>query len=109
MEIKSKKITANGTKFYVEENKQELGRAYLYILSNELHEEPFGFIEDVFIEESYRGKGIGSKLVKELVEEAKKRNCYKIILTTRYDKQKVHELYKNLGFEDHGKEFRINF
>lgn len=109
MNIKHKDINITGTKFYVEQNGREMARAYLYILTNDLHERPFGFMEDVFVDEFLRGQGIGSKIVKKVIEEAKRRNCYKLICTSRYEKPRVHELYQKLGFADHGKEFRIDF
>ena len=49
-----------------------LGSAYLYIMFNDLHKEPFGFLENVFVKEGYRGKGVGSKLVEAVIAEAKK-------------------------------------
>ncbi|MFA6076723.1 MAG: GNAT family N-acetyltransferase [Candidatus Paceibacterota bacterium] len=109
MDIKSNKENKScAIKFTAEENCKILGRAYLYIVFNDLHKEPFGFMEDVFVEEKNRGKGIGTKLVNEVIAEAKKQNCYKIICTSRYEKPEVHSLYKKLGFKDHGKEFRID-
>ena len=67
MEINQKKISATGIKFYVEKDNKEVARAYLYLMNNELHKEPFGFMEDVFVDESLRGQGIGSKLVTKLI------------------------------------------
>jgi len=109
METKSKEINANGIKFYIEKEGKEIARAYLYILKNDLHKQPFGFMEDVFVEESFRGQGFGTKLVEQLIIVAKKIGCYKLICTSRFSKPKVHELYKRLGFKEHGKEFRIDF
>lgn len=86
-----------------------VGRAYLYVLHNQLHDEPFGFMEDVFVEESQRGKGVGEALVKRVIAEAKIRGCYKLVATSRYSRDRVHALYLRLGFTDHGKEFRIDF
>lgn len=109
MSIQYKDINATGTKFYVEQNGSEVARAYLYVLTNDLHERPFGFMEDVFVDEVLRGQSIGSDLVKRVIEEAKRRDCYKLICTSRHAKSSVHKLYQELGFEDHGKEFRIDF
>lgn len=109
MEIESKPLNPTGIKFYVKSGEAEVGRAYLYLLSNDLHEQPFGFMEDVFVEETQRGSGIGSRLVQRVIDEARVRGCYKLICTSRHEKPKVHELYKTLGFKDHGKEFRIDF
>ncbi len=109
MDIQSKNISATGIKFYIKESGREVGRAYLYILSNDLHDKPFGLMEDVFVDEALRGKGVGSNLVRKVIEEAQKRGCYKLICTSRYEKPKVHELYIGLGFKEHGKEFRVDF
>jgi GNAT superfamily N-acetyltransferase len=109
MNITSKKETRGfALKIQAEENGKVFGRAYLYIMFNDLHKEPFGFLEDVFVEEKNRGKGIGTKLVKTLIGEARKQKCYKIICTSRYKNSDVHKLYEKLGFKDYGKEFRIN-
>jgi GNAT superfamily N-acetyltransferase len=109
MKIQTKKIKANGIKLFVMQDKKEVGRAYLYLLHNDLHNEPFGFMEDVFVEEEYRKSGIGTELVNALIKEAKKSGCYKLIGTSRHERCKVHDLYKRIGFADHGVEFRINF
>ena len=109
MDIKLKKENKSyAIKVTAEENGEILGRAYLYIMFNGLHEEPFGFLEDVFVEEKNRGSGIGTKLVNAVIEEAKKQKCYKLICTSRYTSTKVHDLYMKLGFKDHGKEFRMD-
>jgi len=109
MQIQCEKISSYGMKFYIEQDNTEIARVYLYILNNDLHKEPFGFMEDVFVDESLRGKGIGSLLVKKIIEEAKKLDCYKLICTSRHSKPRVHELYEKSGFQNHGLEFRIDF
>ena len=109
MEIKESKKSCEGIRFSVKENEKEIGRAYLYIMHNDLHSRPFGLMEDVYIAESYRGQGIGTKLVKQIIEKAKQMNCYKLIATSRYSRPEVHKLYERIGFKDYGKEFRIDF
>ena len=109
MKVETKEIHAKGVKLFVMKDGKEIGRAYLYLLHNDLHEKPFGFMEDVFVEEEHRKSGIGTLLVNALIEEAKKRGCYKLIGTSRYERTKVHELYTRIGFKDHGKEFRLDF
>jgi GNAT superfamily N-acetyltransferase len=87
----------------------QVARAYLYILTNSLHKEPFGFLEDVFVEEGKRGKGTGTKIVEAAIAEAKKLGCYKLIGTSRDSKPEVHRFYERLGFKKHGVELRIDF
>ena len=108
MEIQKKEINATGVKLYVEQNGYEVARTYLYLLTNDLHDRPFGLMEDVFVIEPLRGQGYGSKLVETLVEEAKVRGYYKLICTSRHTKPEVHELYEILGFKNHGLEFRMD-
>jgi GNAT superfamily N-acetyltransferase len=108
MEIKQKKINANGIILFIEDGGKEVAHAYLYILKN-IHDQPFGFMEDVFVNENFRSKGLGTKLIEELIKAAKQNDCYKLIGTSRYERLKVHELYSKLGFKDWGKEFRIDF
>lgn len=96
-------------KFIANDGKVPVGRAFLYILYNDLHEEPFGFLEDVFVDSEYRGQGIGTALVEAVIEEAKKEKCYKLICASRYERKEVHEWYEKMGFQDHGKEFRLDF
>ena len=91
------------------DNGKTVGRVYLYILNNDLHKEPFGFLEDVFVDEEYRKQGIGSQLVQKGIETAKKRGCYKLIGNSRMASEKVHVFYERLGFKKHGFEFRIDF
>jgi GNAT superfamily N-acetyltransferase len=109
MQIKYENKTCSGIKIIAEENGQEIGRAYLYLMNNDLHKRPLGFMEDVFVNEDCRGKGVGKRLVSEIINKAKENNCYKLICTSRLENEKVHMLYKKLGFSDYGKEFRINF
>lgn len=99
---------SHAIKFEAQKNGSTVGRAYLYILKNDLHDEPFGYIEDVFVDESERGQGLGGKLVEAVIVEARERGCYKLVGNSRHDRPKVHEFYKKFGFKDWGREFRID-
>ncbi|PIR74670.1 MAG: GNAT family N-acetyltransferase [Candidatus Magasanikbacteria bacterium CG10_big_fil_rev_8_21_14_0_10_47_10] len=110
--MKIKKESQNrayAIRFSAQEDGSEVGRAYLYILYNDLHDEPVGLMEDVFVEEKYRGRGIGTSIVTDLIVEAKKQGCRKLIGQSRYGRDDVHALYIRLGFRDHGKNFRMDF
>lgn len=109
MTLEEKKLIGRGIRVFIELDGKEVGRAFLYILNNDLHQEPFGLMEDVFVNEESRGQGLGSKLVNKVVEVAKREGCYKLICTSRYGKEYIHKMYGKLGFNDHGKEFRIDF
>ncbi len=109
MECVTTDVDASGVLITYRVDGRDVGRAYLYVLSNSLHDRPFGFMEDVFVDSSMRGQGIGSDLVRQVIEEAKCRDCYKLICTARFEKEGVRGLYERLGFEQHGIELRMNF
>lgn len=109
MEIQTNTVKAEGIIFSIVESEAEIARAYLYLMHNSLHQEPFGLLEDVYVAESYRGKGLGTKLVQQVIQTAKERGCYKLIATSRTSRPKVHKLYKDLGFKERGWEFRLDF
>ncbi|MBN2052490.1 GNAT family N-acetyltransferase [Candidatus Woesearchaeota archaeon] len=109
MNMETMRTVGKGFKFFVMDKGKEVARAYLYVLNNGLHKEPFGLMEDVFVEKQVRGKGLGTGLVKMVIEEARKQGCYKLIATSRHGRCPVHELYKKLGFKVYGKEFRMDF
>src|SRR3989344_8309883 len=108
MDIKKQQINASGIKILGVENSKTVGRAFLYLLKNDLHEQPFGFLEDVFVEEAFRGRGIGSKLVEAVIAEAKSQGCYKLICTAGQSKPAIHAFYEKFGFNKWGSEFRMD-
>jgi len=108
MQIDQERINTLGKRITARAADHEVGRLYLYVLLNDLHAGPFALIEDVFIREEHRGKGLAKQLVKAAVEEARRLGCYKVVMTSRYSKPEVHEIYGKLGFVEHGKEFRMD-
>lgn len=58
-----------------------------------------GWIEDVVVDASMRGMGIGSKLISELLEESKRLNLTDVLLFTEPEKEFAISLYNKLGFK----------
>jgi GNAT superfamily N-acetyltransferase len=108
MEIKQQENQASGIKFSINKDGQEVAFGFLYLMYN-VKEKPFGLMEYIFVKEECRGQGLGTQIVKAIIKAAKENHCYKLIATSRYPREKVHGLYLRLGFEDWGKEFRMNF
>ncbi len=57
-----------------------------------------GMIEDVVVSSSFRGKGIGRKLMEKLLEEAEQQNLDAILLFSGHHRTAAISLYKSLGF-----------
>src|SRR5581483_9973535 len=106
MKLKRTIKSSKYIKIEVVEGSKKVGRAFLYLIYNDLHKRPYGLMEDVFVDEAMRGQGLGTKLVKEIINLAKKHQCYKLIATSRTSRPKVHKLYSRFGFQRHGVEFR---
>jgi GNAT superfamily N-acetyltransferase len=100
--IKEKIFPSNYYKFEYILERKIIGRALLFLIYNDLYPKPYGLLEDVFVEEKYRGKGIGKELVQRVIEKAKELGCYKLIATSRFERENVHRLYENLGFKKMG-------
>lgn len=56
-------------------------------------------IEDVVIDELYRGKGVGRQICTMLMNSARDRGCTEIRLTSRASREQAHALYLSLGFQ----------
>ena len=58
-----------------------------------------GHIEDIVIDENFRGLGLGRKIITFLVDIGKKNKCYKIILNCN---DANVNFYKKFGFNSNG-------
>jgi len=108
MELKRREQKNDAVRIYFEEENKEVGHVYLYFIHNDGHDVPYAYIEDLFVREENRGKGIGGKLIEECLRFAKEKKCYKIIATSRYEREHVHKMYEKFGFAKTGYSFRKN-
>jgi GNAT superfamily N-acetyltransferase len=108
--MKESRIDCRGVRFSVERDGKEVGHAYLYLLRNDLHTVPFGLLEDVHVDERYRGQGIANELLATILERVHAESCYKLVATSRNNgtREEVHKWYLRLGFKDYGAEFRMD-
>ncbi|MFS4491775.1 N-acetyltransferase family protein [Maribacter sp. 2308TA10-17] len=58
-----------------------------------------GMVDDVVVDRSQRGKGIGKKLMNKLIEESAKIGLDEILLFTGHHRKPAIALYTSLGFE----------
>ena len=56
-------------------------------------------LQDIVIDEAYRGQGLGEKLSKHMIELARGHKVGGIELTSKPDRIVAHKLYEKLGFE----------
>jgi len=65
-----------------------------------------GHIEDIVVDEKYRGRNLGKKIIEYLIDMSNKSGCYKAILDCS---DKNVEFYKKCGFEQKGVEMALYF
>jgi GNAT superfamily N-acetyltransferase len=63
-----------------------------------------GWIHDVGVDESARGRGVGAALVDEALRLAEAAGVASVHLTARAHRVAAHRVYRRLGFVDHPSE-----
>lgn len=102
-------LQSTAVRISIMRDEKEVGHAYLFLITNDLHDVPYGLLEDVFVDDAYRGQGIGTELVESVITSAKKHDCYKLVATCRNSKPHVHAMYEKIGFDKYGAAFRMDF
>jgi|SRR3989344_2041360 len=58
-----------------------------------------GFVESIVVLDSYRGRGLGRKIMELLISESKKASAKGLDLTSHPERVAANALYEKLGFE----------
>jgi GNAT superfamily N-acetyltransferase len=69
--------------------------------------QPEGIVEDVVVDQSARGGGVGRAMMELAMARCRERGCYKLVLSSSLARKKAHEFYEKLGFEIHGFSFVV--
>ena len=67
------------------------------------------YIDDLITDSETRRNGHGGKLLKWVIEQAKKENCDQVHLDSGPQRLDAHRLYLNHGFKIIGHHFALNF
>lgn len=108
MHLIFKQRRKSGIKTFVvveKESGKVIGTGSLILEPKFRYKEKCGHIEDVCVVSSYQGKGIGLKLLNHIINYAKNKKCYKLILSSNN-----HNLgfYSKLGFLSHENGLRLD-
>lgn len=91
------------------ENGQVVGTFVLVILETlGARCAPEAVVEDVVVDRDARGRGIGRAMMAFAMEEATRKGCYKIVLSSNLHRREAHAFYESLGFRRHGFSFRVD-
>ena len=109
-QLTKKKITFNAksliqNKSYhclvLEHKNQVIGFGALYVYQDPLGGF-IGIIESVVVDEDFRGRKLGKKLMEKLIKIGKEKKVKKINLTSNLKRVIARNLYRSLGFIDTG-------
>jgi ribosomal protein S18 acetylase RimI-like enzyme len=64
---------------------------------------PYGLMENIVVRADHRGRGIGTAMVRDVLAQAWKADCYKVMLLTGADNQHTKHFYDNAGFDGRAK------
>ncbi|NGY36218.1 GNAT family N-acetyltransferase [Flavobacterium sp. XN-5] len=95
---------------------EEIGNAWLILSENEIigyviltyifsfeYQGKIAFLDELYLTEKARGKGVGSKTIAFVIEESKKKELKLIYLEIENHNQNAQKLYLASGFELHNR------
>ncbi|HBW38463.1 GNAT family N-acetyltransferase [Desulfosporosinus sp. BICA1-9] len=82
----------------VEQNGKVIGFCSFAIVNNFWQEGYIAYVYAMIIDDSFRGRGIGTELLKKAFDKAKLRGCKKIELDSGFQREKAHKFYEKIGF-----------
>ena len=86
-------VEARGFRVSMTNNRIEVGRAFIYLMYNDLRDQPFALMEDVYVDKLYRSEEVWAELIEQVVKLAQQANCYKLLAISRASGSEIHELY----------------
>jgi GNAT superfamily N-acetyltransferase len=85
-----------------------VGTADMVVVENLTHGgRPWVIVENVVVDEAHRGEGVGKALMAEVVDEARRRDCFKVQLLSLEHRLGAHAFYRSLGFGTMAQGFRL--
>lgn len=89
-------LAAPGALVVARDGERIVGCAYLAI--EVIPTKVKGWIEDVVVDEAYRGHGLAKQMLQRLIGEARDAGCMHVNLTSRPGRDSAQHLYGALGF-----------
>lgn len=102
-----KKLNDNHLIYVIEYSEKVIATGTIFIEHKLIHGlGKVGHIEDIVVDPEYGGNNFGKLIVTSLVEYAKEKNCYKVILDCN---DKVCNFYKKCEFKTCGQQMSLYF
>ncbi|MBI3051884.1 GNAT family N-acetyltransferase [Candidatus Woesearchaeota archaeon] len=92
--------SVNQEYFIVKLNGGIIGFASLTIKNNLWQEGNLAHIDELIVDQQFRKRGVGTKLLEQIIATAKERECKRIELDSAFHRKEAHAFYKIKGFEN---------
>jgi GNAT superfamily N-acetyltransferase len=104
------KVIKNPQNFiFVSEEKGELVGFASFSLRNVVrYPKKIAELDELFVIQHYRKKGIGEQLMQAVEKKAKEQDCYRMFIESHYDHKAAHAFYEALGYKNYGYHFIKN-
>jgi len=89
--------TPNYTAIVAESSQQLVAYLVYYLIPFSYDLKPTLFIKELWVDEAFRGKNIGSRLMKAVISDAKKRQCGRIKWDVLADNHAAQQFYQQFG------------
>ena len=88
-------------RLFVVEEKGEVIGTYVFILLHSLYDfgSPWAEIEYIVVDECYRGKGYGKRMMAHAEKLAQKAGCFELQFSSDARRTEAHKFYESLGYK----------
>lgn len=93
------KAQQNGYVNLIRIDKKIIGLGWIFSRQTLLRKQ--AVVEDMIVDQDYRGRGFGEKILLNLIEWARKKGIEVVELTTNPKRVAANNLYKKIGFKLH--------
>jgi len=97
--LREMQASANSATWVAEEGGRVVGTFMLTFIRHLLRRGTLvAQVEAVHVAASERGRGVGSEMMRWVIEEARRRGCSRVQLTSNKSRKDAHRFYERLGF-----------
>ena len=90
-------LEAKSLLFLAEEKKKPVGFVWGTFINYGISR--YGYIDELFVNEKFRKRGIGTSLIKTILEEFKKLKAWSVFVSTSEENKWVRTFYNKFGFK----------
>ena len=91
--------SASDELFCLDYGNELIGFCAYAIVNNLWQAGSISYMYAMVVDEKYRGKGFGTKLIEEAIRDSKNKGLKRLELDSGFHREKAHDFYMKLGFE----------